>query len=358
MDKVRVGMVGCGVIAERVYLPGISKMPGADFVAVCDMVEGRARAAAGQYGIPQVYTNYDEMLAESGIDLLVNLTHIQAHFETNLKAMQAGKHVYTEKTLACNVEEATILIEEARRCGVKLGAAAATMLSPVNQRIARILSKGTIGKVNFVVAHQSHGGAASLPGWTTDPTWFYKPGAGPVLDLGVYGLHTLTGLLGPARSVCAMSGISMPLRTVRTGPVKGKVIDVEVDDNTLIMLDFGQATFGFVDATYCVQAQQGPRMQIFGSEGTIVVNERGAEFPMAVYRDDVEMDMREWTDMRMQGMPQWSLASGVEHMIDCIRNPEQPLITTGEHARHVMEIMDKCYIAARDGRTVPLDTTF
>lgn len=362
MEKVKVGVLGYGVIASRVYLPAISKMEKVELVAICDSVPERAKEAAVRYRIPQVYTDEDTMLAKSGIDLMVNLTHIQAHYETNLKALQAGKHVYTEKTMAVTVEEASTLIAEAKNRGLKLGAAAATMLSPVNRKIKQLLEAGAIGKVAFVVAHNSHCGAADLPNWTTDPTWFYKPGAGPLLDLGVYGLHTMTGLLGPAKALCSMSGIAIPKRVVRSGPAKGKVIDVEIDDNTLIMLDFGEATFGYIDSTYTVQSgaywTRYPTMQIFGSEGTIVVNPRGAQYPLTVFRYDAEVDLRGWMDVDLIGAQPWTLPGGVEHLVNCILDPTLPVIVTGEHARHVLEIMNQTYVAARERRTVPLTTTF
>jgi len=152
MDKIKVGLVGCGVIAERAYLPEIAKMPKASLVAVCDQVESRALQASAKHAVPQVYTDLDEMLERSGIDLLVNTTHIQAHFDVNLRALKAGKHVYSEKPMTGTVLEATVLIEEARSRGLKLGAAAATMLNPVNQKIVAMIRNGAIGKVSFAIA--------------------------------------------------------------------------------------------------------------------------------------------------------------------------------------------------------------
>jgi len=357
MDKVKVGILGCGMIANSTYMPGIAKMANVEMVAACDLIEERATAACEQYDIPDAYIDLGDMLDGTALDLVVNLTNIQAHYETNLKALRAGKHVYSEKTMATTVAEATDLIEAARDQSVRLGAAAATMLSPMNQKIAQLLEVDAIGKVTFVVSHHSHGGAASFEGWKTDPTWFYKPGAGPMLDLGVYDLHTWTGLLGPATSVTALSGISIPQRTVRSGPVKGKVIDVEVDDNTLILLDFGEATFAFVDATYCVQARRGPLQEIYGSEGTINVNDRGASAPLSIYRDDVELGIKGWMDIDLRS-ERWSLEWGVAHLVDCILDPEMEVITSGEHARHVIEIINKSYEAAREGCAMTLETTF
>jgi predicted dehydrogenase len=357
MEKVRVGVLGCGAVAFFTYLRGIAEIEKADMVAVCDIVPERAHKAAEMYGVPHVYADPGEMLA-SDIDLVVNLTPIQAHFETNLRALQAGKHVYSEKTFAGSVEQATTLIEEARRRGLRLGAAAATMLDPVVCKIADLLERGAIGKVTFAIVHHSHFGPANFEGWPTDPTWFYQPGAGPLVDLGVYGLHTLTGLLGPARAVCSLSGISVPLRPVRGGPLKGQQIEVGMDDNTLIMLDFGAASYAFLDSTYCVHASKGPRVQIYGSEGTIAVNERGAASPLSVFRDDAALGLKGWTDVELPGARRWDLPMGVEHLIDCILDPQQAVITSGEHARHVIEIMEKCIVAAREKRTVALETTF
>jgi len=356
VEKVKVGLVGCGVIADNAYLPGIVKMEKADLVAVCDLIEARAKAASEKFNVPQVYTDLDEMLETSGLELLVNTTHIQAHYEVNLKALQAGKHVYSEKSMTNTVEEATTLIEEAKKRNLKLGAAAATMLSSVNQRIKELIQEGAIGKVAFAKSRNSHEGAAYFPYWATDPTWFYKPGGGPMLDLAVYGLHTLTGILGPARRVTCFSGISDPVRYVRGGPYKGKRIDVEMDDSTLVMLDFGNATFAFVDGTFCVRAATGPSLEIYGSKGTISIPGQREGPPFRLYREELDLGIRGWTEPELPERDNW-FTGAVAHMIDCILEDKEPVVSA-EHARHVIEIMTKCYDAAREGRTVELETTF
>ena len=154
MNKIKVGVLGIGVIANSTYLPAMAKMDNIEMVAACDLIEERAVKASVQYNIPHVFVDQRDML-ELDIDLVVNLTNIQAHFDTNLMSLQAGKHVYSEKTFAGNVEEATILIEEAKKQNVRLGAAAATMLNPTIIKIADLLERGAIGKVNFAVAHHS-----------------------------------------------------------------------------------------------------------------------------------------------------------------------------------------------------------
>jgi predicted dehydrogenase len=359
MEKVKVAVVGCGMIAERSYLPGIAQMSRADLVAVCDIVEDRARLLQSKFNVPHYYTDLVTMLDEEDFDLLVNLTIIPAHYPLNLTALQAGKHLYSEKTFAQTVEQATELIDTARAQGVKLGAAAATMLSPINQKAKSLIEEGAIGKVTFAKVLSSHGGPAYFPAWPTDPTWFYKEGSGPILDMGVYGLHTITGLLGPAEQVMALSGISDAVRTVRGGPFEGKHINVEEDDLTLIMLDFGQVTFGIVDASYCVRASKAPSLEVYGTDGTISADPMdwiGIGQPLSLWRDEVALGIRGWTDVALQDIA-WDLPMGVAHLIDCILEGKQP-ITSGEHARHVLEIMNTCITAARTGKAQKLTTSF
>jgi predicted dehydrogenase len=358
MDKVRVGVVGCGVIANNTYLPGIAEMGAkVELVAVCDAQRPLAERAAAKFGAQEVYDDYEQMLLKAPIDAVVVLTNIQSHAPNVLAALQAGKHVYTEKTMATTLEDANHLIVEAERRNLLLACAPPVMLSAANQRVKDLIGRGAIGRVNFVRARHSHGGPASFRHWTGDPTWFYKPGAGPILDLGVYAFHTITGILGPAKRVTAFAGIAMPERVVRGGPVKGKTIQVETDDNALILLDFGNATFAVVDGTYCVQAAKGPRMEFYGSSGTLNVNDRGADVPLELYREDEQLEVSGWLPVQLGGNTRWSLASGVEHLADCIREGRKPIISA-EHARHCLDLMLASMEAARTGVAQEVSTTF
>jgi len=357
-EKVRVGVVGCGVIANSTYLPGIVQMHDkVELVAVCDQQRELAERIGKKFGAQQIYSDYDEMLAKAPIDAVVVLTNIQAHAPNVLTALRAGKHVYTEKTMATNLEDAEQCIAEAEGRNLLLACAPPVMLSAVNQRVKSLIENGAIGRVNFVRARHSHAGPASFANWTADPTWFYKKGAGPILDLGVYAFHTLTGILGPVRRVTAMLGIAQPKRTIRGGPAKGTVIDVEAEDNGLVLLDFGNSTFAVVDGTYCVRAAKGPRMEIYGSEGTININDRGVDPPLELWREDEKIGVSGWMGVGVDGARGWTLASGVEHLADCIREGKKPAISA-EHARHCLELMLASMEASRTGAAQELNTTF
>jgi predicted dehydrogenase len=145
---------------------------------------------------------------------------------------------------------------------------------------------------------------------------------------------------------------------VRTGAHKGSIIDVEVPDMVLVTLDFGDDVLGFEDCGWCVRAAKGPQMQIFGTEGVISVNAHDEPHPLSIWRDDEAHNIHGWMDIDLHRKPRWSLVKGVEHLIECILDTSQPIVTSGEHARHVIEIMTQATIAAEKGRTMSLETEF
>lgn len=183
-----------------------------------------------------------------------------------------------------------------------------------------------------------------------------------MLDMGVHGLHAVTGLLGPAKSLCCLSGISEKQRICRSGAFDGMVIEPQVDDNTLVMLDFGDATFAFVDCSYCVRASQAPYLEVFGSKGTITIKPMYRSLGddhLELYLDDMEAGVRGWTEpvVRWPTPDQFEQSIGVKDLIDALEEDRDPVLTP-EHARHVVEILSEYQTAAREGRTVPLTTTF
>jgi predicted dehydrogenase len=218
----------------------------------------------------------------------------------------------------------------------------------------RLVDEGAIGKVTFARVHSSHDGPErhDVP---RDSTWFYKPGSSPILDMGVHGLSRITAILGPIRQLACLSGRSRDVRVTTAGPFMGKRIDVEIDDNSLLMLDFGAARFCFLDATYCVPASQGPRTEIHGTDGTIA--ELGVpDDPRRTRLELYRTEERGWRELPVEPAPPCR-DLGVLHMVDVLRE-DAPLVLTGEHGRHLVEVMAKAPEAAREGRTIPIETIF
>jgi predicted dehydrogenase len=368
--RVRLGVLGAGMIATVHYgiLPNFAAMADkAEIVAIADPVVERARSVAAQFGIPAAFASVEEMLQGADLDAVINLTPIPAHFETSMAILEAGKHLAMEKPIATTLDEANAICDLAAQRNLVVVVAPPNMLFPELASARRIVREGIIGKVAFARVRSSHGGAASYA-WPADPTWFYQAGSGPLFDMGVYGIHEITGILGPAKRVVAYSGRTAPTRLVRGGPFAGKQIDVTTDDNVLLMLDFGDATFAVVDGTFNVLQARSPHMEVFGLNGTLNVYEPFPDdppgFSLEVFRLDALPGLRGW--IKPNGAEKLFAPDRVallqrailaDHLVDCIRTGDAPVLSAA-HARHALEIMVKAQESARAGAVIDLTTTF
>ena len=277
MPSLKLAIVGAGSIGirgamEHLVLPDVRDR--VVMTAVCDPIPDRARAAAEKYGIPAPFADYDEMLARGDFDAVTLCTPIGIHYEQGLKAIRAGKHVHFNKTMTVTTAEADHLIEEAESAGVKQVASPGQMLKPVNLRIRELVRGGEIGRVvwaatgaAFGIYHETESvrqGGDVLS--NVDPTWYWRnPGGGPLYDMTVYGLHTLTGILGPARRVTAFSGIAVKEREFR-----GRTYACDAHDNTLILLDFDDCVLAFVYGTAAGSlVKTFGQPNIYGTKGSI-----------------------------------------------------------------------------------------
>lgn len=367
---MKFGVLGTGVIAQapRGYLNGMTKMGDVVLEAACDPVEERARTVKEEYGFKTHYADLEQMLERSDVETVVNLTPIPFHGQTTLAILDSGRHAIVEKPIATTMEEANQIIALADERRLTVVVAPPNMLYPNRQQARRLVQEGAIGRIAFARVRSSHGGPAA-GNWPLDPTWFYQEGSGPLFDMGVYGIHDVTGIIGPARRVVAFSGITEPVREVRGGPFKGKTIDVTADDNTLLMLDFGGSTFAVVDGTFNVNAARAPQVEIFGRAGTINMNNdqdvQATGVPaIEVFKLDAVPGMDGWIIPRARSFdPGWQRfreigrAVVVEDLIGAVRDRRKPILSA-EHARHALEIMLKAIDSAREGRALDLETTF
>ena len=377
--KIRVGLVGLGSLAQRGILPHTFQADAREkieAVAVCDNVPGRAEAVAEKWNWLEAYTDYEAMLARADIEAVFIATPIPLHYAQVMAALQAGKHVYVQKSMTTTLAEANEVVNLARSEGLKLCASPGEMLRPPWPQIKQVVQEGLLGRVYWAFAGMQSGGHEHESFRreddvlsSVDPTWYYKPGGGPVYDMTVYCLHELTGILGAVKRVSAMSGIGLPVRRW-----KDKVIDVEVDDNTLMLLDFGDSTFAHAFGANC-RGGPLPRLAIFGGDGAVYTGLRGSQRPAGGGRRGsgrygVTLSSRhveggeqqlEVPEMPYRVGPHREIGEAhgyadLMHLVDCILEDKDP-IPSGEHARHVVEIIEKAYQSAREGRTLELATT-
>jgi len=195
MNKLGVGIVGCGNIST-IYMRNMPKFRDLRLVACADLRSEAAQAQAAQFGIEAL--SIDALLAHPDIQIVVNLTTPDAHFAISHAALTAGKNVFGEKPFTVEADDAATLVAEATRRGLKIGCAPDTFLGGGGRIAREFVDTGRIGRVLYGTCFlMSHG----MEHWHPDPTFFFKRGGGPILDMGPYYLAALINLLGPVARV-------------------------------------------------------------------------------------------------------------------------------------------------------------
>ncbi len=263
MENMSVGIIGCGNISTA-YLSLASQFAGYTIVACADIDKSLADLRAAEFNCRSL--SVDELLADSTIALVVNLTVPNAHFGVSKAALQAGKHVYSEKPYVLTLEQGMQLRELAQSMQLRLGSAPDTFLGGAHQCAREILDSGDIGKVVGGSCYfQSHG----MEDWHPQPAFFYQQGGGPVLDMGPYYVTNLVQLLGPVKQVAAMSSKPFAQRAISSEPLAGEFIDVDVQTSVHGILEFQQGAQITFTASWDVWASENNLMELHGTEKSL-----------------------------------------------------------------------------------------
>jgi len=347
--KIKVGIIGCGSVSGQ-YLPHISKSPYVEVVSCCDIIYERARRRAKEFNIPVSYPHIDQLLAGPEFHLMLTLTDMQEHGRLNKLALQAGRNVWSEKPLANTYREGRELLDLAQQKHLRIWGAPAVVNSPQFAFMSKVIREGKLGKISSAHAHYGHLG----PDWSA---FFYEKGGGSLPDLGVYNLATLTGLLGPARQVMAMTSIVTPGRTVEN---KG-AIKVEAEDNAMVLMDHGNGIISHVQCGFNYfdpyghegKGQQRPTISVWGTKGNMaLVGYDWAPFGVDLATADAETPVRYVED---PGTYVWQQGASV--IAESMVNGTEPLIAA-EHALHVLEIIEAARTSGKNGQKIQLQSTF
>ncbi|HMI64898.1 MAG TPA: Gfo/Idh/MocA family oxidoreductase [Cyclobacteriaceae bacterium] len=347
--KIKIGVIGCGSVS-RMYFPHLSKSPFVELVSTCDILPERAKAAAEKFNVPNYYPHIDKMLAGPKFDLMVTITDMQEHGRLNKQALNAGTHVWSEKPMANTYKEGRELLDLAKAKGLRISGAPAVVNSPQFAFMAKAIQEGKLGKISAAHAHYGHLG----------PTWsafFYEKGGGSMPDLGVYNLASLTGLLGPARSVVAMTSIVTPERAVDN---KGK-IKVEAEDNAMVLMEHANGALSHVQCGFNYfdpyghegAGQDRPTISVWGTKGNMnLVGYDWAPFGVDMATVDNEKTVRYVPD---PGPYVWQQGASV--ISESLATHIEPLINA-EHALHVLEVMEAARESQASGRRITLQSVF
>ncbi len=269
MDPVQVGCIGCGNISGQ-YLSMSRRFSAMQIVACSDLNRSAAEAAAVRHGIDLVLSP-EELLADPGIEVVLNLTTPKAHVPVSVAALEAGKHVYVEKPLGINCDEGRRLMETAARTGLRVGCAPDTFLGAGLQTCRRLIDKGDLGDITAFTAFMISRGHEH---WHPAPEFYYEPGGGPMMDMGPYYLTALLQLLGPMRRVNGFTSIAIPRRTITSQPKSGAEIGVQTPDHYAGVIEFASGAVGSVIQSFAMrnaEADGEHPIVIYGTKATLKV---------------------------------------------------------------------------------------
>ena len=340
---MRVGIIGCGNISET-YFECQNLFNNFNVVACADINIEAAKKSAEKYNVNAF--SVDDILSSEDVDLIINLTIPAAHKEIIIKSLNAGKHCFSEKPLAMSFSEGLEISELAISKNLYVGCAPDTFLGAAGQKARSLIEDNKIGNVVLGTFNlMSHG----MEHWHPNPDFFFKPGAGPVFDVGVYYITQLVNLIGPIKSISSLSGTATPERIITSEPRNGEKIKVETPTTLMGTLEFhNNAKIQFF-CSWDVWKHKHSTIELYGLEGSMIVPDPN------FFSGDILISHKEedWqiinNDKMLLGIPNKTdnngtkIANyrgiGLSDMIDAIHNQRQSRCSL-DLAVHVLEAME------------------
>ncbi len=352
MKRTKIAMIGVGCISG-IYLENITGLfTEVELVGVCDLIRERAETAQQKYGIAKVYDTMWDAFADPEVEIILNLTRPSEHFAVSKGALEAGKHVYSEKPLGASLAEGLALKALADEKGLMMGGAPDTFLGAGIQTCRKLIDDGYIGTPVGSAAFMICRGHES---WHPDPDFYYQYGGGPMMDMGPYYVTAMTNLLGGIRRVMSASRTTFKQRMITSQPLAGTVIDVKAPTYVAATVEYDSGAVGTFFATFDVYYPGQARFEVYGSEGTLIVpdpNTFGG--PIKLYRPE-EKEMRELPlcfDYKNN-----SRGLGLADMAKAIHEG-RPARADCAQTFHVLEAIEGFAESGRTGQWVQLNSRF
>ncbi|MFJ6280268.1 Gfo/Idh/MocA family protein [Arthrobacter subterraneus] len=346
---LNIGIIGCGAIVAQ-YLKTFAQLESVNLVAVADLDPSRAQAIAdSQPGVRAL--SVDELLADDGVDAVLNLTIPAAHAEVALRTIAAGKHVYGEKPLAATTAEAAQVLEDARAAGVRVGCAPDTVLGTGIQTARKAIDDGVIGAPISATATMVTPGHER---WHPNPDFYYVPGGGPLLDMGPYYVTALVTLLGPVSSVIGAASHTRTSRTIGSGPRAGEVVPVTTDTHVTGVLVHESGALSTLIMSFDAVQTRSPNIEIHGETASLIV-------PDPNYFDgDVEICTLAERDAGFRVLPvsagyrDSGRGFGLADMAETAEGEQHR--ANGDLAYHVLDVMESLLRSASTGVSVAVES--
>jgi predicted dehydrogenase len=336
----RVGIIGCGDVSG-VYLAGLAPFGSVVLVACADLDADRAAALSAKGGFPALPV--ETLLADPSIEIALVLTPPLAHAPVSLAAIEAGKHVYSEKPLATTRDDAQRLLSAAGSAGLWVGGAPDTFLGGGVQTARALIDEGLIGTPLAANATVAHTGPER---WHPNPGIFYGVGGGPLLDVGPYYVTALVNLLGPVTAVAAMGRGLGSERAIAAGPHAGSTLVSEVPTTVVGALTFESGVVGGLFASFDSAGSRAPHIEVHGTTGSLGIGDVNEFAGEVSYRP---LGGTAWEDVPLRFDASMGRGIGLADMVDAMRS-ERPHRASGELAFHVLDVLLALEEATRSGR--------
>jgi len=358
MSKTVIGIIGCGNISDAYFL-GAARSNLIRVKACADLRLEAAQAKAAKHGV--LAMPVQQLLADPEISIVVNLTVPMTHAGVSQQILNAGKHAYSEKPLAAKFTDGAGLMELSRTRNLRVGCAPDTFLGASHQACRRLIDSGAIGiPVGGSAVVMSHG----MESWHPNPEFFFKPGGGPILDVGPYYITQLVNLLGPVRRAVGLGTIGNATRTVTSEPHKGSTIDVEVLTTVNGVLEFVNGANISLSASWDVwKHNRASPIEIYGTEGSLlgvdpnffgniprVCKPNGDWQDVAIAAHPFGIANRELRNGTMQA--DYRIV-GLIDMAMAIRH-SRPHRASGDLALHVLEVLEALEASSRSGQFISI----
>ncbi|OYO17036.1 oxidoreductase [Enemella evansiae] len=360
---VGVGLIGTGMISTA-YLENLTRFPDIRVVVLGDRTPEVARAQAERFGIEK-WGNPADVLADPEVELVVNLTIPAVHAQVSGSAIDAGKHVWSEKPISTDRASGQDLLARAEAAGLLVGVAPDTVLGPGVQTARRAIARGDIGQpLSASTVLQYIGPDTFHPG----PEFLFAPGAGPLFDMGPYYLTTLVHVFGSVRSVAAYGSIGHPKRTIGLGPRRGTEFEVQVPTHVAAIAEFVDGGIAQSVLSFDSPMSRQGVVEITGTEGTLVIPDpnrfsgqvRLTRIPdLTGITDPTEAEAATlappvWEDIPVTGR-QVGRGLGVLDLARAVRTGDRPL-ASGALGLHVLDTLIAIDEAMATRSTVPVQS--
>jgi len=345
LRTLKVGIIGCGGIAQGAHMPGYKKLPNVEMVACCDIDEKKAKEAADKFGIGKVFTDYKQLLKIKEIEAVSVCTPNIAHKEPTLAALRAGKHVLVEKPMAMNATEASAMVAAARKHGRKLMVGLNNRWRADVQALKRFIDAGEMGEIYFAKAQCLR--RRGIPGWGVF-TQKDKQGGGPLVDLGVHIMDAVLYLMDFPKPT-AVSGAAYTKFGTREGLVglmgQWDPKKYTVEDYSLGLVRFENQATMFVETSFAANIEK----DIF--DFTLLGTEGGCTLEPARIFSEKNKTLIDISPVFLQGRSTHDIE--MQKFVECVLEDREPPVT-GEQGLAVQKIMDAIYRSAELGREVPI----